>query len=87
MAALSGAAAGAAIGGIAGALIGMGIPEIEAKAYDGKIRGGNILIAAHTTNSDGEKHAKQILEDNGAHDVSVVEETSPPKNAEAHPSH
>src|SRR6476619_6130719 len=38
MAALSGAAAGAAIGGITGARVGMGIPEIEAKHYEGKLR-------------------------------------------------
>src|SRR5688500_18842465 len=47
MAALSGAAAGATLGGLTGALVGMGIPEIEAKVYDGKVRGGNILIAVH----------------------------------------
>src|ERR1700759_2216127 len=47
LAALSGAAAGAAVGGLAGALVGLGIPEIEAKTYEGKIRGGNILIAVH----------------------------------------
>lgn len=87
MAALSGAAAGAAVGGIAGALIGMGIPEIEAKAYDGKIRGGNILIAAHITNNESERRAKQILEQNGAHDVSVTGESSPPKSSEAHAHH
>src|SRR5688500_17931935 len=45
MAALSGAAAGAAVGGITGALVGMGIPEVEAKVYEGKVRGGNILVA------------------------------------------
>src|ERR1700756_525943 len=48
MAALSGAAAGAALGGLTGALIGWGIPEYEAKRYEGKIREGNILISVHT---------------------------------------
>jgi len=48
LAALSGAAAGAAVGGLTGALIGLGIPELEARAYEGKVRGGNILIAVHT---------------------------------------
>ncbi|MGH7284406.1 MAG: DUF3341 domain-containing protein, partial [Polyangiaceae bacterium] len=45
MAALSGAAAGITVGGIAGALVGFGIPEYEAKRYEGKVKGGNILIA------------------------------------------
>src|SRR5580692_1885632 len=45
MATLSGMAAGATVGGVAGALVGFGIPEIEAKRYEGKVRGGNILVA------------------------------------------
>jgi hypothetical protein len=79
MAALSGAAAGAAVGGVAGALIGMGIPEIEAKKYEGKLRGGNILIAATVANSDQEKLAKDIFRRQGAHDVSSTTEASVPK--------
>ncbi|MDB5213011.1 MAG: hypothetical protein JWO86_938, partial [Myxococcaceae bacterium] len=47
MAALSGAAIGAGVGGLTGALIGMGIPEIEARKYEGKVKGGNLLIATH----------------------------------------
>lgn len=82
MATLSGAAAGAAVGGIAGGLIGLGIPEFEAKAYEGKIRGGNILIAVHTDNSETEKRSKQIFESNGAHDVATTGETSVPKKRE-----
>jgi len=84
MAALSGVAAGAAVGGIAGALVGMGIPEIEAKAYEGKIRGGNILIAVHTENSETQKRAKRLLEQNAAHDVTVTGESSVPRAS--HPS-
>jgi uncharacterized membrane protein len=79
MAALSGAAAGAAVGGIAGALVGMGIPEIEAKSYEGKIRGGNILIAVHTSSSDEQKRAKRAFEQHGAHDVSSTSEASVPR--------
>jgi uncharacterized membrane protein len=79
MAALSGAAAGAAVGGIAGALVGMGIPEIEAKSYEGKIRGGNILLAVHLENADARKRAEEILERGGAHDVTTTSESSVPK--------
>jgi hypothetical protein len=39
MAALS----GIAIGGIAGGLIGLGIPESDTKRYEGKIKAGNIF--------------------------------------------
>src|ERR1041384_6402570 len=45
--ALSGAAAGAALGGVTGAFIGLGIPEYEAKRYEGKIKAGNMLISVH----------------------------------------
>jgi hypothetical protein len=76
---LSGAAAGAAVGGVAGALIGLGIPELEAKTYEGKIRGGNILIAVHTADADHEKRAKETLEKHHAHDIVVTSDSSVPK--------
>jgi len=79
LAAMSGAAAGAAVGGVAGALIGMGIPEIEAKKYEGKLRGGNILLAVHVETSDERKRAEEILKRAGAHDVSSTSEASVPK--------
>jgi len=82
MAALSGAAAGAAVGGVAGALIGLGIPEIEAKKYEGKLRGGNILIAAHVDNSDEERRAKEVFHREGAHDISSTSESAVPRAAE-----
>jgi hypothetical protein len=82
MAALSGAAVGAGVGGVAGALIGMGIPELEAKKYEGKLRGGNILIAVHVDNSDEQKRAEEIFKRENAHDVSATSEASVPKHAE-----
>ncbi|HWA75157.1 MAG TPA: DUF3341 domain-containing protein [Polyangiaceae bacterium] len=85
MAALSGAAAGAAVGGIAGALIGLGIPEIEAKRYEGKIRGGNILVAVHTENSTEQKRAEEVLKQAGAHDITSTSENSPPKERDSSP--
>ena len=83
MATLSGAAAGAAVGGITGALVGLGIPEIEAKTYEGKIRGGNILIAVHTDNSETEKRAKRMFEQNAAHDIAVTGDSSVPRASHA----
>jgi hypothetical protein len=82
MATLSGVAAGAAVGGVAGGLIGLGVPEFEAKSYEGKIRGGNILIAVHTDNGETEKRTKQIFEANGAHDIAVTGDASVPKKRE-----
>jgi hypothetical protein len=84
MAALSGAAAGAAVGGVAGALVGMGIPELEAKRYEGKLRGGNILIAVHVDDRDEQKRAEEVLKRENAHDVSSTSEASVPRDAEMH---
>ena len=74
MAALSGAAAGAALGGVTGALIGFGIPEYEAKRYEGKLKEGNFLISVHTDNSSERERAKTIFEEAGAEDISYTEE-------------
>jgi hypothetical protein len=85
MATLSGAAAGAAVGGLTGALVGMGIPEIEAKHYEGKVRGGNVLIAVHTELAEAQKIAERALKDAGAKDVSSTSEASVPKRS-SHPT-
>lgn len=83
MAAMSGAAAGAAVGGVAGALIGMGIPEFEAKTYEGKVRGGNVLLAAHVESNEAEKTAKRIFEQHNAQDIVVTGESSVPNSRQA----
>ncbi len=73
---LGGMGAGAVVGGIAGALIGMGIPEYEAKRYEGRIRKGGILLSVHCDNSDWVKRAKTILEQTGAEDIASAGESS-----------
>jgi hypothetical protein len=79
MAALSGAAAGAAVGGVTGALVGVGIPEMEAKRYEGKLAGGNILIAVHSESSEAKKRVENVLRSGGAHDVTATSEASVPR--------
>ena len=74
VAALAGVGVGGAVAGIAGALIGMGIPEYEAKRYEGRIKSGGILLSVHSDNSDWTKRAKQILQRTGADDISSVGE-------------
>jgi len=82
--AVAGVGAGAAVGGITGALIGMGIPEIEAKQYEGKIKGGNILLSIHVEDGNEQARAKKILERHGAVDVMTVGEESVPSKAAVH---
>ena len=79
LAALSGAAAGATVGGIAGALVGMGIPEMEAKRYEGKVKGGNILVSVHTESADQRKAAEDIFKEASAQDICATNEASVPK--------
>jgi hypothetical protein len=46
--ALVGGAAGVVTGGLIGALVGLGIPEYEAKAYEQHLKeAGNVLVIAH----------------------------------------
>jgi len=82
MAALSGAAIGAGAGGLIGALVGLGIPEYEAKRYEGKLKEGNILISVHSENSDETRRAKDIFERGGAEDISTTGEEKVESHAE-----
>jgi hypothetical protein len=76
MAALAGAAGGAAVLGVAGALIGMGIPEYEAKRYEGKVKDGNILMSVHAEDSRERERAKEIFVKGGAEDISYTGEAA-----------
>src|ERR1700716_2134656 len=75
MAALAGGAVGGAVGGIGGALIGMGIPEYEAKRYEGRVTKGGILLSVHSDDSAWAKRAKEVLERTGATDIASTGET------------
>jgi hypothetical protein len=74
VAALAGAGAVGAVGGLIGALVGMGIPEYEAKRYEGRIREGGILLSVHCDNSDWVKRAKDILKQTGGQYVASAGE-------------
>jgi hypothetical protein len=77
MAALGGAAAGAATGGLTGLLVGYGMPEYEAKRYEGKVRSGNILLSIHTEDGEEVTLAKDIFKRAGAEDISYTGEANP----------
>jgi hypothetical protein len=73
---LTDAAAGGAVGVIAGALMGMRIPEHRAQQYEKSVREGNILISVHTQGAEALKRAMNILAVGGAEDLHEVVETS-----------
>src|SRR6202040_4304576 len=76
MATLAGAGVGGAVGGVTGALSGMGIPEYEAKRYEGRLQKGGILLSAHCDASEEIKRAKEIMQRTGAEDISSTGESS-----------
>ena len=43
----------------------MGIPEIEAKKYEGQVKSGSSLISVHSDDSDETKHPKEIFKQGG----------------------
>jgi hypothetical protein len=61
----------------------MGIPEYEAKRYEGKVKDGNILLSIHTEDSNERDRAKKILEAGGAEDISYTGEATVPKEQKA----
>jgi hypothetical protein len=83
MAAFSGVAARATVGGIAGGLIGLGVPELEARRYEGKVKAGNILISVHTEDAGDLARARDIFKQAGAQDVCTAGEAFIPRDKRA----
>src|SRR6204780_36744 len=74
MATLAGIGAGGAVGGLIGARVGMGIPEFEAKRYEGQIKSGGVLLSVHCDTSNEIKRAKEMLKQTGAQDIASTGE-------------
>ena len=68
VATLAGLGAGAAAGGLSGALIGLGIPEHEARFYNEAIEKGGILLGVYT-HDDRTNQARRLIEAAGAEHV------------------
>jgi hypothetical protein len=64
-----------------GALVGLGIPEYEAKRYEGRVKDGGVLLSVHCNTSDQIRLAKNLLKTTGAEDVSSTGEASGDKSA------
>jgi hypothetical protein len=63
----------------------MGIPEYEAKRYEGRVKNGGILLSVHCDDSDWTRKSKQILERMGAKDVSSTGEAASDVDASDRP--
>jgi hypothetical protein len=73
---LAGMGVGGTLGGLAGALLGLGIPEYEAKRYQGRIENGGILLSVHCDDSRWVHKAKRLLSSTGAEDISSTSESA-----------
>jgi hypothetical protein len=63
VAALAGGGAGAVTGGAIGALVGLGIPEPNARAYQEALREGGVIIGVVPKDSEDVGRLKQYFED------------------------
>jgi hypothetical protein len=62
---LSGVGAGAAVGGLSGALLAAGFAEDEADLYEEEVKKGRVVVAVHANESQAAV-ARSILRDSGA---------------------
>lgn len=76
MATLGGMGLGGALGTVVGGLIGLGIPEYEAKRYESRLHEGGILLSVRANSDDLAKRVKDLLIKHGAEDVSISSEST-----------
>ena len=54
----------------------MGIPEYEAKRYEGRLKNGGVLLSVHCDTSDEITSAKDLLKGTGTEDIASTGESS-----------
>lgn len=69
LAAVSGAAAGGALGAIAAALMHFDVPATEAKVYETHLTAGKVLVAVHVENSEERTKAEEVFDQFGANEI------------------
>ncbi|HVK88969.1 MAG TPA: hypothetical protein VM513_32840 [Kofleriaceae bacterium] len=83
IAALAGAGLFGTFGSVTGALIGMGIPEYEAKRYESFVAKGGSLLSVHSDSADQARRARSILDGFGGSNIGKQREVHP---RQKHPS-
>jgi hypothetical protein len=74
VAALAGAGALGILAGLIGALVGLGIPEYEARRFEGRIRHGGVLVSVHCDSPDWVKRAKEVMVHAGGQKIGTESE-------------
>jgi hypothetical protein len=75
VAALAGVGALGAVAAIIGGIVGLGMPEYEARRYQGRIKKGGILVSVHCDSDDWQKRAKELLRLTGAENIGTETES------------
>src|SRR5258708_18627620 len=70
--ALGDAMAGGAVGAVAGALMGMRIPDHQAKQYEQRLRQGAVLVSVHAREEGELNQAMKIMAGAGASDLNRI---------------
>lgn len=65
--------AGAAVGGLVGALINIGVSEPQARNFEERVDAGDVLVSIHTTDEDA---VIAILREYNAEEITTVEENT-----------
>jgi hypothetical protein len=68
-------------GSVASGLIDLGVPQVDARRYEDRIRDGNILLSVHTETSDKSEQAREIFSAAGAEDICLMTESPSPTGA------
>jgi hypothetical protein len=80
MATLSGLAVGGGLGMASGALVGMGIPEYEAKGFQENLMKGKILMAVHANTNEEIETIKDLFKMEGGESIAVSKEIKVKEN-------
>jgi hypothetical protein len=76
MASLAGLGVGGTVGGLVGALVSLGIPEYEAKLYDGRVKDGDVLLSVSCVSDEEISRARDLLTAAGAEDIASAGEVA-----------
>lgn len=68
---IGGVAVGGALGGVTGALVGLGLSEVEARRYESKLKKGEVLISVHSSSPEVISRAKSIFEECDADSIAT----------------
>jgi hypothetical protein len=63
---------GETVGNIANALTGLGVSEVDAKQFEGRIASGAMLLSVHTDDKTWFAEGKEILEQTGAEEITAT---------------